>query len=113
MNSVRRCRKGALLLFLTMALSAVSSAQELEQVPRRLFEAQGTMQYLDLPARVVQIGGRRYRLAQNMKVYGVDPKVRLSRALQRAVGGKVGYVVDPDGSTQSLTAIWVLPREGR
>ncbi|MCB1751738.1 MAG: hypothetical protein KDI74_08435 [Gammaproteobacteria bacterium] len=112
MKSFRRFKYGALVLLTVLAWTSTLAARDAD-VPRRLFEAQGTMRYLDLPANIVQIDDKRYRLAPNMKWYGVDTEQSLIRQLLAAVNERIAYVVDSEQSSPTVNAIWILPSEGR
>jgi len=99
---------GALLLMATSATQA-----EGEGIPARMFEAGGIMQYVDLASGIVLIDKKRYRLAQNMKWYGLNSETSINAQLLRAANQKVAYVVDPSSSKPMIKAIWILPSEGR
>ena len=114
MRRFRRGKIGVLVLCLAgFGWSTTLAAQEAGNVPRRLFEAKGTLRYLDLPSGIVQINDRRYRLAPNMKWYGLDPEVSLMRQLLRVSDRRVGYIVDSEQKAPTVNAIWIIPSEGR
>ncbi|MCB1903304.1 MAG: hypothetical protein KDI18_04230 [Gammaproteobacteria bacterium] len=102
-----------ILLLGMFVWSSFSAAQSAGGMSRRLFEAQGIMRFIDLPAGIVQIDDSRYRLAPDMQWAGVDPEENLMKQLLRALNGPVAYVVDPKQHAPTVNAIWVLPPEGR
>jgi cytochrome c-type biogenesis protein CcmE len=112
MKGFRRSKIVVLVLCLAvLGWTAILAAQEAGTVPRGLFEAQGTMRYLDLPTGIVQIDDQRYRLAQNMKWYGLDAEASLMQQLLRSVNRKVAYVVDSEQKAATVNAIWILPED--
>ena len=110
-----KCRQFILLLGLLVGSAAANAQQaENESVPRRLFEAQGIMGYLDLPAGTVSIDKKLYRLSPGMKWYGLpDPQASLMRQSLRLVDRPVGYIVDAEKKAPTVKAIWILPTGGR
>lgn len=115
MKQIQRNRGiGALILLLgVLAWTAVSAIELGEGAPLGLFEAQGTMRYLDLPANIVQIDDKRYRLAQNTIWYGLNAGASLMQQLLQAVNGEVAYIVDAKQKVPTVNAIWILPSEGK
>ena len=114
MNKGRHIKKGVLVLLLSILVwTATFAAPEAGNVPRRLFEAKGTMSYVDLPGAVVVIDGVQYQLAPNVKWYGLDPEKSLISQLIRAVDRWVGYVVSSEGTPSVITAVWVISEGGQ
>jgi hypothetical protein len=82
-------------------------------VPIRVFEAQGTMKFVDLAAGQITIDNRTYRLARNAVWCGADEEVSLQRQLLGAAGRDVGFVVDGSAKSPTVSAVWLLPAEVR
>ena len=113
-NAQRSNKLSAMVLLLgTLIWTSLSVAQSAGEAPMSMFEAQGIMRFIDLPAGIVQIDDSRYRLAPDMQWAGVDPEENLMKQLLRALNGPVAYVVDPKQHAPTVNAIWVLPPEGR
>ena len=78
-----------------------------------MFEAQGTLQFVDLASGQITIDNRSYRLARDTSWCGADPNVSLQRQLLGAAGSKVGFVVDGRAKSPTVNAVWLLPAEER
>lgn len=85
-----------LLLLGVLAASSAAAVQRMEDVPPvRLFEAQGVMNYLDLPGGIVSINGKRFRLSSSTMVWGLpDPAVTHEGESRRTFDRPIGYILD-------------------
>ena len=106
------CGKIGLALVLQLGVLAGSTsfaAQSLENVPVRLFEGRGIMNYIDLPGSTVSIDGKRYRLASAIKWYGLpEGDKSLARKLYGMVDVPVGYIPDADKKVPTIKALWLM-----
>ncbi|MCB1759562.1 MAG: hypothetical protein KDI68_07240 [Gammaproteobacteria bacterium] len=90
-----------------------TAAAEQRPAPRGMFEAQGVMNYVDLAAAQIIIDNRSYLLARNASWYGVDDAVSLQSQLFGAIDRPIAYVTDASAKTPTVTAVWLIPAEGR
>lgn len=64
----------------------------------------GTLEWIDLPGRLVKIGGKVFILTPDAVVHGAPPKVAL---WQRIYGRHVSYLFDQE----HISEIWLAPPE--